>query len=85
MEKTRGKYDIWIIIIIVVGLAVALLITSVGIKSQSIIRSLEMQVKDQKEQMGQMMYALDQCEEMKKTHQIERDVFDGIIDGKIKY
>jgi hypothetical protein len=30
-----------------------------------------------------MMYALDQCEEMKKTHQIERDVFDGIIDGRL--
>lgn len=83
MEKIRGKYDNWIILIISIVLGIALLIAGVkNNKSQSLINGLEMQVREQTEQMEQMIYALERYKEMEKTHQLERSIFDDIINDR---
>lgn len=83
MEKIRGKYDNQIIIVILIVLAIALLVGGVkNSNNQSLIGGLEAQVEDQKEQMEQMLYALEQCKEMKKAHEVERGIFDDIINGR---
>ena len=83
MEKVRGKHDIWIIVIIVAGLGAALLITSIGIRNQSLIRGLEAQVEEQAGQIEQMTHDLEQCEEVNRAHKVERDIFDDIINNRL--
>lgn len=86
MEKTRGKYDNRIIIVIVAALLCAFIIIGADIgltRGHSMIRELKAQVEDQKEQMEQMLYALEQCREMKKAHAVERSIFDDIINGRV--
>ena len=86
MEKIRGKYDNQIIIVIVVALLCAFIITGTGItitRGRSTIKGLEMQVEDQKEQMEQMIYELERCKEMEEVCQLERSVFNDIVNGRL--